>query len=90
MNRAHTETERLSRGVATHLPGHVAGGRAPEPLDDLRPAQPDRGPVPEIGDELAVSRALEDLAIRLALSPEAATGSSSLARPRRSGRADAR
>jgi hypothetical protein len=26
---------------------------------------------PEIGDELTVSRALEDLAIRLALSPEA-------------------
>ncbi|MFF4881282.1 heavy metal translocating P-type ATPase [Streptomyces nigra] len=37
MSRAHTEIERLSRRVATHLHlAHVAGGLAPEQLDDLR------------------------------------------------------
>ncbi|MFJ4557365.1 heavy metal translocating P-type ATPase [Streptomyces massasporeus] len=37
MSRAHTEIERLSRRVATHLQlAHAAGGLAPEQLDDLR------------------------------------------------------
>ncbi|CAM5644797.1 heavy metal translocating P-type ATPase [Streptomyces viridochromogenes] len=37
MSRAHTEIERLSRRIATHLHlAHVAGGLAPEQLDDLR------------------------------------------------------
>ncbi|MEU9571058.1 heavy metal translocating P-type ATPase [Streptomyces massasporeus] len=37
MSRAHTEIERLSRRVATHLHlAHLAGGLAPEQLDDLR------------------------------------------------------
>ncbi|MGW0149200.1 heavy metal translocating P-type ATPase [Streptomyces sp. NPDC003333] len=37
MSRAHTEIERLSRRIATHLHlAHVAGGPAPEQLDDLR------------------------------------------------------
>ena len=37
MSRAHTEIERLSRRVATHLHlAHAAGGLAPEQLDDLR------------------------------------------------------
>ncbi|MFJ7333173.1 heavy metal translocating P-type ATPase [Streptomyces sp. NPDC101110] len=37
MSRAHTEIERLSRRVATHLRlAHAAGGLAPEQLDDLR------------------------------------------------------
>ncbi|MGW0990337.1 heavy metal translocating P-type ATPase [Streptomyces sp. NPDC002486] len=37
MSRAHAEIERLSRRVATHLHlAHVAGGLAPEQLDDLR------------------------------------------------------
>ncbi|TQJ92115.1 heavy metal translocating P-type ATPase [Streptomyces sp. SLBN-31] len=37
MSRAHTEIERLSRRVATHLElAHAEGGLAPEQLDDLR------------------------------------------------------
>ncbi|MFJ4753779.1 heavy metal translocating P-type ATPase [Streptomyces sp. NPDC088763] len=37
MSRAHTEIERLSRRIATHLHlAHVAGGLAPDQLDDLR------------------------------------------------------
>lgn len=37
MSRAHTEIERLSRRVATHLQlAHADGGLAPEQLDDLR------------------------------------------------------
>ncbi|WP_367318752.1 heavy metal translocating P-type ATPase [Streptomyces sp. HUAS ZL42] len=37
MSRAHTEIERLSRRIATHLQlAHSDGGLAPEQLDDLR------------------------------------------------------
>ncbi|WP_405655069.1 heavy metal translocating P-type ATPase [Streptomyces sp. NBC_00019] len=37
MSRAHTEIERLSRRIATHLQlAHTDGGLAPEQLDDLR------------------------------------------------------
>ncbi|MGW3096652.1 heavy metal translocating P-type ATPase [Streptomyces sp. NPDC001102] len=37
MSRAHTEIERLSRRIATHLElAHAEGGLAPEQLDDLR------------------------------------------------------
>jgi len=37
MSRAHTEIERLSRRIATHLQlAHAEGGLAPEQLDDLR------------------------------------------------------
>ncbi|MER5601059.1 heavy metal translocating P-type ATPase [Streptomyces sp. NPDC002265] len=37
MSRAHTEIERLSRRIATHLAlAHAGGGLAPEQLDDLR------------------------------------------------------
>ncbi|MBB1261909.1 heavy metal translocating P-type ATPase [Streptomyces alkaliterrae] len=37
MSRAHTEIDRLSRRVATHLRlAHTGGGLAPEQLDDLR------------------------------------------------------
>ncbi|WP_435059904.1 heavy metal translocating P-type ATPase [Streptomyces sp. bgisy060] len=37
MSRAHTEIERLSHRVATHLQlAHAGGGLAPEQLDDLR------------------------------------------------------
>ncbi|MEU2308717.1 heavy metal translocating P-type ATPase [Streptomyces misionensis] len=37
MSRAHTEIERLSRRIATHLQlAHASGGLSPEQLDDLR------------------------------------------------------
>ncbi|MFI0790149.1 heavy metal translocating P-type ATPase [Streptomyces lydicus] len=37
MSRAHTEIERLSRRIATHLQlAHAGGGLSPEQLDDLR------------------------------------------------------
>ncbi|MCQ4205644.1 heavy metal translocating P-type ATPase [Streptomyces longispororuber] len=37
MSRAHTEIERLSRRIATHVQlAHAEGGLAPEQLDDLR------------------------------------------------------
>ncbi len=37
MSRAHTEIERLSRRIATHLQlAHVNSGLTPEQLDDLR------------------------------------------------------